>query len=85
VQSVYKDTYELKQNIQEFFQRVPLDFSGRIIEYDKIGMCKCVQNAGDMRRPEVKSLCLTKHHIMRTYWGSGGTASRILDLGTRWR
>jgi hypothetical protein len=24
------------------------------------------------------SLCLTKHHAMKTYWGSGGIASRIL-------
>jgi hypothetical protein len=31
------------------------------------------------------SLCLTKHHAMMTYWGSGGIAPRILDLGTRWR
>jgi hypothetical protein len=31
------------------------------------------------------SLCLTKHHAMKTYYGSGGIASRILDLGTRWR
>jgi hypothetical protein len=31
------------------------------------------------------SLCLTKHHPMKTYWGSGGIAPRILDLGTRWR
>jgi hypothetical protein len=31
------------------------------------------------------SLCLTKHHAIRTYWGSGGIAPRILDLGTRWR
>jgi hypothetical protein len=45
-------------------------------------------------------LCLTKHHAMKTYWGSGGiapcilnlettwkivTAPPILDLGTRWR
>jgi hypothetical protein len=30
-------------------------------------------------------LCLTKHHSMKTYSGSGGIASRILDLGTRWR
>jgi hypothetical protein len=22
---------------------------------------------------------------MKVYWGSGGIASRILDLGTRWR
>jgi hypothetical protein len=26
------------------------------------------------------SLCLTKHHAMKTYWGSGGIAPRILDL-----
>jgi hypothetical protein len=30
-------------------------------------------------------LCLTKHHAMKTYWGSGGIVPRILDLGTRWR
>jgi hypothetical protein len=30
-------------------------------------------------------LCLTKHHAMKTYWGSGAIAPRILDLGTRWR
>jgi hypothetical protein len=26
------------------------------------------------------SLCLTKNHVMKTYWGSGGIAPRILDL-----
>jgi hypothetical protein len=31
------------------------------------------------------SPCLTKHHAMKTYWGSGDIAPRILDLGTRWR
>jgi hypothetical protein len=30
------------------------------------------------------SLCLTKHHAMKTYWENGCTAPRILDLGTRW-
>jgi len=28
------------------------------------------------------SLCLTKHHAMKTYWGSGGTTPHILDLST---
>jgi hypothetical protein len=32
-----------------------------------------------------QSFFLTARHAMRTYWGSGGTAPRILDLGTRWR
>jgi urease accessory protein UreH len=32
-----------------------------------------------------RSWCLTKHHAMKTYWGSGGIAPRILDLGTGWR
>jgi hypothetical protein len=31
------------------------------------------------------SLCLTKHHVMKAYWGSGGIAPSILDFGTRWR
>jgi hypothetical protein len=30
-------------------------------------------------------LCLTKHHAMKTYRGSGGIATRILNLGCRWR
>jgi hypothetical protein len=30
-------------------------------------------------------LCLTKRHAMKTYWGSGGIAPHILDLGIRWR
>jgi hypothetical protein len=25
---------------------------------------------------------LTEHHAMKAYWGSGGIAPRILDLGT---
>jgi hypothetical protein len=31
------------------------------------------------------SLCLTKHHTMKAYWGSGGIAPCIIDLGTRRR
>jgi hypothetical protein len=31
------------------------------------------------------SLCLTKHHVIKTYWMSGGIAPCILDLGTRRR
>jgi hypothetical protein len=31
------------------------------------------------------SLCLAKHHAMKTYCGSGGIAPHMLDLGTRWR
>jgi hypothetical protein len=29
------------------------------------------------------SLCFTKYHAMKTYWGSGGIAPRITNLGTR--
>jgi hypothetical protein len=29
------------------------------------------------------SLGLVKYHAMKGYWGSGGIAPRILDLGTR--
>jgi hypothetical protein len=31
------------------------------------------------------SLCLTKHHAMKTYWENGGIVPHILDLGIRWR
>jgi len=30
-------------------------------------------------------LCFNKHYAMKSYWGSGGIAPRILDLGTKWR
>jgi hypothetical protein len=39
-----------------------------------------------MDRVKVKlklSLCLTKHHAMKMYWGSVGTAPHILELDTR--
>jgi hypothetical protein len=39
-----------------------------------------------VKKVKVKlSLRLIKHHAMKTYWGSGGIAPRILDLSTRWR
>jgi hypothetical protein len=31
------------------------------------------------------SLCFTKHRAVKQYWGSGGIAPHILDLGIRWR
>jgi hypothetical protein len=31
------------------------------------------------------SLCLSKHHALKMYCGSGGIAPCILDLGTTWR
>jgi hypothetical protein len=31
------------------------------------------------------SLCLTKHHAKKTYWGKWGMAPRIFDFSTRWR
>jgi len=31
------------------------------------------------------SMCLSKHHTMKTYWGSGGIAPHILDLGISWK
>jgi hypothetical protein len=31
------------------------------------------------------SLCLTNHHEIKTYWGSGGICPWILDLDPRWR
>jgi hypothetical protein len=42
-----------------------------------------------LRPPDTKvkvklSLCLTKHHAVKTYWGSGGISPCILNLGARW-
>jgi hypothetical protein len=52
-----------------------------LIDYGSVRICKV-----RMIKVKIKlSLCLTKHHAMKTYWGSGGIAPRIFDLGTRWR
>jgi hypothetical protein len=37
-------------------------------------MISCIFNIGKVK----VSLCLTKHHVMKTYWRSGGIAPRIL-------
>jgi hypothetical protein len=42
------------------------------------------RGADRIKSKGVSVLFLTEHHAMKAYWG-GGTASRILDLGTRWR
>jgi hypothetical protein len=34
---------------------------------------------------KVKSLCLTKHHAMKAYWGMEVQLNAFFDLGTRWR
>jgi hypothetical protein len=31
------------------------------------------------------SACLIKHHTMKKYWGNGGIAPRIFNLGTKRR
>jgi len=31
------------------------------------------------------SLCLTKHHAMKTHWGVEEQLHSFFDLGTRWR
>jgi hypothetical protein len=48
--------------------------------------CIPVEGDGHNKGKKLKlSLCLTKHHAMETYWGSGGIGPRIPDLGIRWR
>jgi hypothetical protein len=44
-----------------------------------------LSNNGKDKAKVKLSLCLTKHHAMKTYWGSEGVAPCILDLDTRWR
>jgi hypothetical protein len=38
-----------------------------------------------MVKVKSKNVKLSLYHAMKTYWGSGGIAPRILDLGIRWR
>jgi len=42
--------------------------------------------ASPLKVKKVKCPCaLTEHQTIKAYWGSGGIAPRILNLGTRWR
>jgi hypothetical protein len=47
--------------------------------------CKRTRQSYGIKVKVKLSLCLIKYHAMKTNWGSGGIAPRILDLGTRWR
>jgi hypothetical protein len=59
------------------------DFSMRGGRYDDNVdcWCGCLARRGNGEMVKL-SLCLTKHHGMKIYWGSGGIAPRILILGT---
>jgi hypothetical protein len=47
----------------------------------RVGLILC----GKGKKKVKLSLCLTKHHAIKAYWGTGVIAPRILNLGTRWR
>jgi hypothetical protein len=44
-----------------------------------VGSCEHGNEPSDSIKVKVKlSLCLTKHHAMKAYWGSGGIGPLIL-------
>jgi len=62
-----------------------LPFSKDAAPKEKFEPCTTVA-APHLRLSQIKiKIKLSKHHPLKTYWGRGGTASRILNLGTRWR
>jgi hypothetical protein len=66
-------------------QEIQPDF---VEETPKLGCGAKERKEGRLIKETIKlklSLCLTKHHAMKTCWGSGGIVPGILDLGTRWR
>jgi hypothetical protein len=42
-------------------------------------------NNNNNNNNKVVPVFLTQHHAIKACWGSRGIASRILDLGTKWR
>jgi hypothetical protein len=78
----------MKENYQSRFQTREMSNLGilicDLIEHKKVRNTE--KNLYVCKEVKVKlSLCLTKHHAMKAYCGSGGEAPRILYLGTRWR
>jgi len=51
--------------------------------YVKLGKFRSIKLKGKSK--VVPVFFLSEHHAMKAYWGSGDTAPRSLDLGTRWR
>jgi len=48
--------------------------------------CRYFSNVFSLHCSKVKlSLCLTKHHAMKVYWGVEIYLHAFFDLGTRWR
>jgi hypothetical protein len=57
---------------------------GPYVQWERRGLEEEEEEEEEEEKVEL-SLCLTKCHAMKTYWGSGGIAPCILDLGTSWR
>jgi hypothetical protein len=64
------------------FPAFRIDWSTQLLRLFAAVNNTATKHTGSKRKAqnvEVKSsLCLTEHHAMKTYWGSGGVASRIL-------
>jgi hypothetical protein len=50
-------------------------------------VARCIyKQPSSLLKIKEESVCLTKHHAMKTHWGGGAViAPHILDLRTRWR
>jgi hypothetical protein len=62
-------------------------YSSQIIEVIKskrMGWVRACNTYGKDGKVNVLPLCSSKHHAMKTYWGSGCVAPRI-NFGARWR
>jgi hypothetical protein len=56
------------------------------VMYENVGQYVKVQLSLYLHKHHAMKTCLLlKHHIMKTYWGSGSIAPRILELSIRWR
>jgi hypothetical protein len=44
-----------------------------------------IASYGKVKAKANLSLCLTKYHAMKTYWGTGGIGPWVLHLCARWR
>jgi hypothetical protein len=86
------DTTDFSLAVMPSWPQRPCRYSTQVADVFKLSSTDqdsggevCISLACILWDVKLKSLCLTKHHAMKVYWGSGGIAPRILDLGTRWR
>jgi hypothetical protein len=72
--------------LQNFFFIVASFHSSENVSVHPVAIVRFVMHSHWKGKKAKLSICLTKHHAMKAYWGSGGISPpAFFDIGPRWR